>query len=361
MAYPIIEDVNMYLQSLANHVPPTSFRQAEVWNLYRDSKMPQLLRPRSAFIVEKVLTGENGVDKRHFALTDLNELLEMDAQGLNRAFEREAPKLATTALLDALEQASLKPDELDVLIVCTCTGYICPGVASHVAEQAGLRDDAYLLDIVGQGCGAAIPCLRNAAGLIAGDETLRVAVVAVEICSAAFYVDDNPGVLVSACLFGDGASASIWNGKANGGPGWRAFDFDTLHLPEQRQILRFENQGGKLRNRLHRSVPQKVGEAVERLFRRSLERRHDRRVRQVITHTGGRDVLLAIEERLPEYDLSPSKAALRDYGNMSSPSVMFALEAYLKNGDAKGEAPGDLWLSSFGAGFAAHSFRLTCD
>lgn len=351
----------MYLQSLANHVPPKSFRQSEVWNLYRDSNISKLLSPRSAFIVDKVLNGENWVDKRHFALTDLNELLEMDAQALNRAFEREAPKLATTALRDALEQAELKPDELDALIVCTCTGYICPGVASHVAEQAGLRDDAFLLDIVGQGCGAVVPCLRNASGLIAGDETMRVAVVAVEICSAAFYVDDNPGVLISACLFGDGATASIWNGKANGGAGWRAFDFDTLHMPEQRQILRFENKGGKLRNRLHHSVPQKVGQAVETLFKRSLERSQDRSVRQVITHTGGRDVLLAIEERLPGYDLSPSKAALRDYGNMSSPSVMFALEAYLKDGDTEEEGDGDLWLSSFGAGFAAHSFRLARD
>lgn len=346
----------MYLQSLANRVPAHSFRQSELWEIYKDSETRRRLHPRSIWIVDKVLNGENGVERRHFALPNLGELPELDAETLNKAFEREAPELASAALGDALEQARLQPKDLDALIVCTCTGYICPGVTSHVAERLGLRRDAFLLDLVGLGCGAVVPSLRNAAGLIAGDPSARVAVIAVEICSAAFYVDDDPGVLVSACLFSDGASASIWNGSPNGGLGLRAFDFDTLHLPEDRQILRFENSGGKLRNRLHRSVPEKAAQAVKTLLHRSLAR-WEPPVGQVVTHTGGRDVLLAIEEALPDYDLTPSKAALRDFGNMSSPSVMFALEKYLEIGDTRSE--GDIWLSAFGAGFAAHSFRLT--
>ncbi|MDQ8204361.1 stilbene synthase [Pelagicoccus sp. SDUM812003] len=347
----------MYLRSLANRVPPHSFSQSELWEMYRDSHTRKRLKPRSVWIVDKVLNGENGVKKRHFALPELDALQEMDAEALNRAFEREAPKLATEALNDALEKADLSPESLDVLIVCTCTGYLCPGVASHVAEQAGLRSDAYLVDIVGQGCGAVVPSLRNAAGLIAGDPSLNAAVVAVEICSAAFYVDDDPGVLVSACLFGDGASASIWSGRKEGSAGWRAFDFDTLHLPEDRQALRFENKGGKLANRLLPSVPQKAAESVGALLEKSQRRWPDRAIAQLVTHTGGRDVLIAIEQRLPQYALAPSKAALREFGNMSSPSVMFALEMYLKSGDCS-RHDGDLWLSSFGAGFAAHSFRL---
>src|SRR5690606_36901908 len=104
----------------------------------------------------------------------------------------------------------------------------------------------------------------------------------------------------------DGASASIWNGSPNGGPGLRAWDFDTLHLPEDREILRFENSGGKLRNRLHRCVPEKAAKAVKTLLDRSLQR-SARPVAQVIAHTGGRDVLLAIEQALPERDLTPSR------------------------------------------------------
>lgn len=345
----------MFLQSLANRVPPKSYSQREIWELYKGSETRRRLLPRSVWIVDKVLNGENGVEKRHFALEDVASLPELDAESLNRAFEREAPLLATAALEDALTQAGLKSADLDALVVCTCTGYVCPGLASYVSERAGLRPDAFLVDIVGQGCGAAIPSIRSASNLVAADASSKVAVVAVEICSAAFYVDDDPGVLISACLFGDGASASIWNGNPNTGIGLRAHDFDTLHIPEDREILRFENKSGKLRNRLHRSVPEKAAQAVKSLYKRSLER-NDRCVRQIVSHAGGRDVLLAIENAINGISLEPSRRVLRKFGNMSSPSVLFALGEYLQEHDVP--AGEDLWLTSFGAGFAAHSFRL---
>ena len=117
----------------------------------------------------------------------------------------EAPRLAARALDAALTQARLVAGQVDALLICTCTGYLCPGVTSYVAEQLGLRADAFLQDLVGLGCGAAIPCLRAADAMLAAQPAAVVACVAVEVCSAAFYLDDDPGVLVSACLFGDGA------------------------------------------------------------------------------------------------------------------------------------------------------------
>ncbi len=348
----------MYLQALANRVPPQSFVQEELWNAYRKSESQWSLKTISKGIIEKVLLGDNGVEKRHFALADLEAVPKMDAETLNRQYEIEAPRLAKTAFEESLEKAHLKADEIDALIICTCTGYICPGITSHVAEQTGMRRDALLLDLVGLGCGASIPAIRNAASIIGANPQAKVAVIAVEICSAAFYLDDDPGVIISACLFGDGASASIWSGSSNGGYPLRAEDFDTWHEPEKREILRFENSGGKLRNRLHITVPPQAAQAVEKLLRRSQER-NERPISQVISHTGGRNVLLALERAIPEYKLDPSKEVLRKYGNMSSPSVMFALEEFL----SENEPPenGDIWLTAFGAGFAAHSFRLVQD
>ena len=86
-----------------------------------------------------------------------------------------------------------------------------------MAELTGMRHDVYLADLVGLGCGAAIPMLRAAQGFLAANPQAVVATVAVEICSAAFFADDDPGVLISLCLFGDGAAAAIWtaDGAAN--------------------------------------------------------------------------------------------------------------------------------------------------
>ena len=296
----------------------------------------------------KILGGDSGIEKRHFATEDPAHLFERGAEDLNRTFELEAPKLAGKAVRTALDEAGVTPAEVDALFACTCTGYLCPGVTSHLAEQLEMREDAYLNDLVGLGCGAAVPMLRSAHGFLAANPKALVATVAVEVCSAAFFIDDDAGVLISLCLFGDAASASVWDGRGGDGQ-WQAGNFRTRHRPEFRERIRFVNSGGKLRNKLHRSVPQLGAETVAELF---AERSVD--PDQVLAHTGGRDVIDALESALPGYQLRETRKVLRDYGNCSSPCVMMALEERLRgsNGDQR------LWLTSFGAGFSAHSFEM---
>ncbi|WOO39445.1 type III polyketide synthase [Rubellicoccus peritrichatus] len=339
----------MFLQALSCKVPEYSFTQDECWDIFEQSRAAETVTDRSKGILEKVLKGDSGIDKRHFAVNDIESLFDRDAERLNHDFEAHAPELAASALTEALEKAGRKASELDALFVCTCSGYLCPGLSSYVSELLGIKQDAYLQDIVGLGCGAAIPTLRSAHNLIKADPTSTVAVIAVEICSAAFYLDNNPGVLISLCLFGDGASASIWNGRP--GPSQlKATGFDTLHLPEDRELLRFINRGGKLRNKLHKTVPEKASNAVMELF----ERQNLSSDQYIISHAGGRDVLEAINRKLKQHPLTEATNVLRNFGNMSSPSVLFALDDFFE-GDGKDES---LWLTSFGAGFAAHSMQL---
>jgi alkylresorcinol/alkylpyrone synthase len=182
---------------------------------------------------------------------------------------------------------------------------------------------------------------------LAAQPGARVATVAVEVCSAAFFADDDPGVLISLCLFGDGAAAAVWSGAGRPGQ-WQAGRFTTVHLPAQREMIRFVNANGKLKNQLDRAVPGLAAEAVARLYaQRSAE------PERVLAHAGGRDVIEAIEAVLP-HRLDETRAVLRDCGNMSSPSVLFALERALAaaNGDRH------WWLTAFGAGFAAHACEL---
>jgi alkylresorcinol/alkylpyrone synthase len=188
-----------------------------------------------------------------------------------------------------------------------------------------------------------------------------VACIAVEICSSAFYLDDDPGVLVSLCLFADGASASIWSGQP-GPTGLRCTGFDTLHLPADRECLRFENRGGKLRNRLDKTVPERAAVAVRALYDR--QNGAAEKFSRVLAHAGGKKVLEAVGGALGgKYPLAESAEVLRHYGNMSSPSVLFALgELLRKNAATSGaekDAALDSWLVSFGAGFSAHSCRVS--
>lgn len=338
----------MFLRSIASAVPEYPFTQDECWRSMQDGGLTSTLKPRSAALVEKILTGGNsGIATRNFAVPDIVPLFGRGPQQLSEDYEREAPALAANALRKAIAKAGIAPMDIDALFLCTCTGYLCPGVTSHVAEMLGLREDVYLADLVGLGCGAAIPTLRAAHGHLAANPHATVAVVAVEICSAAFYADDDPGVLISLCLFGDGASASIWSGK--GAPGdWRASDFTTLHVPEQREKIRFVNSGGHLKNQLHKSVPGLAADAVSKLYALRTGEPD-----QVLAHSGGRDVIEALENVLP-FSLVETRGVLERHGNMSSPSVMFALESRL----ASSTNDRHLWLTAFGAGFAAHACEM---
>jgi predicted naringenin-chalcone synthase len=338
----------MFLESIATAVPPHRYTQLQCLDGLRTSAAFGSLKPRSQAMLEKILgNGVSGIATRSFCLSEIAPVVGRDAQELNETFEREAPRLAIAALVPALEKAGIAAADLDALFICTCTGYLCPGVTSHVAEMLQLRETAYLQDLVGLGCGAAIPMLRSAAGFLAMHPGAKVATVAVEVCSAAFFADDDPGVLISLCLFGDGAAAAVWSDAVGEGK-WQAGNFTTVHRPEQREKIRFVNAGGKLRNQLDKAVPGLAAEAVAELFGKR-QGEPDR----VLTHSGGRDVIDALEAVLP-HRLLETREVLRDHGNMSSPSVLFALDRAM----ASANGDGRWWLTAFGAGFAAHACEM---
>jgi len=344
----------MYLHALGTATPTQQLTQSACWDIIDSSPAKQRLSKRSRLILHNILRGDHGIEHRYFAAPEIPNLFDFSADELHGIFRSQGPRLASKALTKALENGSLAAKDIDALLICTCTGYLCPGITSYVSEELGIRSNAFLQDVVGHGCGAAIPTLRAASHILAANPDAVVACVAVEICSAAFYLDDDPGVLISACLFSDGAAATIWK-RQPGLNKLRCFGFDTHHVPRDRDKLRFEQKDGKLRNLLDRGVPTLAASAVDHLW----QRRGDRPVAGVVAHPGGRDVIEALSPVVAPHSLAASEAVLRQYGNMSSPSVLFALQETLAG--SPDLANGDLWLVSFGAGFSAHSCRLGLD
>jgi alkylresorcinol/alkylpyrone synthase len=277
---------------------------------------------------------------------------------LQARFAKNAPLLATQAAERALAASGNQPGEVDALVISTCTGYLCPGLTSYVSERLGCRSDVLCLDLVGQGCVAALPNLCTGEALLAAERCRRVLSICVEVCSAALYFDDDPGVLVSACLFGDGAGAAVLANSPEGKRSvqWKANGY--LLEPDSRDLLRFEHKDGMLRNILTPQVPAVAARHAATVLDQVLARAKVRRsqVSGWVMHPGGRDVLLALHDRLglSEHDLRWSAAVLREFGNLSSASVYFVLQAALAD-----SAPGGYWwLSSFGAGFSCHGALL---
>jgi alkylresorcinol/alkylpyrone synthase len=348
-----------FVRSVATAVPPDRFTKAQCLAAFESSEWFARLDRRSHAIARTVLQRDNGMEARHLAVASLEDVFQIDPDILTERFVRHAPALASQAAGRALASAGLPMADIDAIVVSTCTGYLCPGLSGYVVERLGLRADIQAYDLVGQGCAAALPNMQLGRALLLGGSCRNVLSVCVEVSSAAMYLDDDPGVLISACLFGDGAGAAVLSREP--GKGLRSIEWTdsaSLLLPEHRGALRFETRRGMLRNILSKQVPRLAADNALAVLGTVLERGRlmPSDVSAWILHAGGRDVLQAIEER---FELGPSELRysaeiLREYGNLSSAFVYFVLQAALDDG-----APdGWWWLSSFGAGFSCHGALL---
>jgi polyketide synthase Type III len=349
----------MFVNGLGTANPPCRYTKAECWEAFKTSEWFRKLDRRSHMIAETVLKKDNGIESRSLAVASLDEVFSIDPDTLHSRFLANAPMLGAAAGTAALEEAGLDASAIDGLVISTCTGYLCPGLTSYVVERLGLRADILAFDLVGQGCAAALPNWRLADALLSAGTCQHVLSICVEVSSAAMYLDNDPGVLISACLFGDGAGAAVLSKNPNRerrSIEWKGFA--SLVNPAERNALLFETREGMLRNVLTRSVPRLAADHAEQVLHTVLRDAGlaPQDIGAWIMHAGGRDVLIALQNRLniTAEDLRYSAAMLREYGNMSSAFVYFVLQAALRD-NAK---PGWWWMSSFGAGFSCHGALL---
>lgn len=340
------------IASVAVATPPYTTDQASAEGFIKMHYSGKL-SPRSLSIIQKVFSHPS-ISKRSFAFESPECLLDEDPDSRIARFTHWAVELSAEAARKALEQAGLGPDAVSALVVNTCTGYICPGLSTYLIERLGLSPSTRAFDLVGSGCGGAIPNLHIAGSLLDGDGVSLS--VSVEICSATFQMEDDLSLIVSNALFADGAAAAVvWDRP--GGLGLVASS--SRYAPEHRDTIRYVHKNGRLYNQLsttlHRFVKSAVAQAVKDVLEPMSLRVED--VRHWALHTGGEKIINSIKEELglSEEQLRATRSVLSNYGNMSSPTVWFVLRELMEAGIEKGD-----WcvMAAFGAGLSAHAFLL---
>jgi predicted naringenin-chalcone synthase len=272
----------------------------------------------------------------------------------NRAWRDGALLLGGQAFDDALSAAGIGPSAVDFLGVTTVTGYATPGLDLLLARSRGLRPDLQRVHFNNVGCHAAVPLLRTAADHAARRPGAVAVAVAAEVCSACFAADPSPENLVALSLFADGAAAAV---LSTDGEGWEVVDFATGHDFAHQDWLGFDLRAEGFRIVLHPDVPARVGLAVRGVVE-GLLLRHGLSLGEVdawAIHPGGARILDAAQAALglTDADLAPSRRVLRNHGNMSSPSVLFALAEALAD-----RAAGIAVAVAFGPGLGVEACLL---
>jgi len=383
--------MNAVLAALATANPQRYATQEEIY-AFLVSHFP--MQPAEKELYRQLLM-EGPIRGRHIAVDEDEEICSQDPDRLIRRFATHSRRIAAEAARTALDRAMLKPGDIEGLVVNTCTGYLCPGLSSYVVEDLGLPAFTSVLDLMGMGCGGAIPNLEAACRMIQSGAKQTVLCLSVEICSATFFLGPDPNLIVSNSIFADGASAAVLQAQpshdtAGGAPvcsvparaseetpygvttngpvaptippvsTLRFLDFESVTLPRYREQLRYTTQGGRLRNVLTRNVPIIGAKAVAQVVARLLDRHGltQDAIDWWVVHPGGTQVLSAVQRQV---GLAPEKLRFsyeifRNFGNMSSPSVMFVLDRILR--EAKPEPGSTGLLLSFGAGFTAFAVLI---
>jgi len=345
--------VKIILKGLGTATPPLYVTQEEAYEYLSTNFI--LKRAEQGLYRRILLDGK--IKGRYLGMDTKGDVLETDPDRHLERFLKFGRTTAVAAARRALAEAGVKTDEIAGLVVNTCTGYLCPGLSSYVAADLGLRTSISFQDLMGMGCGAAIPNLEAAAGMLARNGEGPVLSIAVEICTATIFPSHDPDLVVSNSIFSDGAAAAVIDRETHNRPGGlaRMVDFATGIFPKYREDLRYRTEGGRLRNQLSKRVPvigaHTATDVATRLLARHGLSRND--VAWWAVHPGGTVVLAQVAKKLELADeaLRFSYNVFENYGNMSSPSVLFVLRKIL---DSKRPQPGQKgMLLAFGAGFSA--------
>jgi alkylresorcinol/alkylpyrone synthase len=341
----------------ATAVPPRRLSQEEVFHLlgYSNPRVLQIFQ-------------NSDIEHRHF-WADPNTFTPEETPDQRYArYAEGAMHLSCVAARKALNEAAISPDEIGAIFVATCTGYLCPDLASRLLGHLGLRTDVQRGALLGHGCAGAMPLLQRASDFALAHPGKKALAIAVEICSAAYFVDHGSlETVVGNAICADGAAAVIVEsaqeeGNETEGEGRfpKVVAFQSHLDPGNLDKVGFRQEEGKLRIILAAEIRDLAGPMIERCLRDLLEPRGLSRedIRFWVLHPGGRKVIDAASKYLGlgEEEIVFARRVLRNYGNMSSPTALFVLEDVVKSGKPQ---RGDLGiLMALGPGFAAEGALL---
>ncbi|MEF3403199.1 type III polyketide synthase [Agromyces sp. CCNWLW203] len=373
------------LRGLSTAVPATVLVQDEVRDVF--AAQPGLGRLGQRIVATSF--NVSGIERRHSVLDELRwdahpedpvffdiesgELLLPGTKVRNELYAEHATRLYVEAGRAAIEATpGIGASDVTHVITVSCTGFYAPGPDFMIARELGLNPGVERYHLGFMGCYASIPALRIATQLATADASAVVLVVSVELCTLHLRSSNDPDTIVASSLFADGAGSGIVTGRPTE-PGERAFDLDRFAtritpVGEGDMAWKIGDHGFEmvLSNAIPAIIDDHITGALEPLFA------HDDALAAALAgdgsseaiehwaiHPGGRSILDKVESRLglTEAQLVPARDTLRDYGNMSSATVLFVLRNILHSDAA---ADGDrVAAMAFGPGLTVESALLT--
>jgi alkylresorcinol/alkylpyrone synthase len=344
------KDVAVRIASVAVAVPPYVLEQPEITERVR-------AQFQSSEVVQRLLpVFENtGISRRYSCVPVEWYYHEHGWPERNEIYRRSAVALLERAATDALAQARLQPEQIDTIVTVSTTGIATPSLDALLMERLPFRRTLRRLPIFGLGCVGGAIGLARAASMASAHPGTNVLFLAVELCELWFRRDDlTKSNIVATALFGDGAAGAVLSGNLEGP---RVTTAGEYTFAKTLDVMGWDVASDGLQAIFSRDIPALVENELRAVLDAYLAETSLTRsdVDHFLAHPGGTKVLDALERAFGVVpgSLEDSRGVLREYGNMSSVTLLFVLERALRKGSLANGPWRRAVLSAMGPGFTA--------
>lgn len=348
--------MSITIKTVATQLPPFSQATEETIPLVKMWLQGQEARFQRKVI--KIFEG-SGVGRRYSIMNPEEVFTNTDFESKNEIYTRAVKKLGKQSLHKALQQASWNATDIDFIITVSCTGFMIPSVDAYLINELQLKDDVVRLPVTEMGCAAGVSGMIYAKSFLKANPGKRAAVIAIEAPTATFQLEDySMANIVSAAIFGDGAACVLLSSnQQDSGP--KLLDEAMYHFYDATQLMGFKLVNTGLQMILDKDVPQTIANHFPDIIHPFLKQNNKTidDIDHLIFHPGGKKIVQTVEDLFGSLgkNIDDTKEVLKLYGNMSSVTVLFVLERFLK----KNIKTGDLGLMlSFGPGFSAQRILI---
>ena len=323
----------------------------------------------------RFLYNHSGIDFRYSAIPDFdlakkervffsaNEDLQPvpPIEKRMQVYNEHASKLSVSTIEKCIA-GKINAKEITHLITVSCTGMSAPGLDLQVMEQMDLPQNIIRTSVNFMGCYAAIHAMKIADAFCNNDKNAKVVIVCTEFCTLHFQTDATVDNLTSSLLFADGCAAMLMQ-HSDAGKGLQLDNFYSDVSFKGKEDMSWGLSSSGFLMTLSGYVPELIKADFENLVAAALQKTN--RTKENITdwciHPGGKKILDTIQEqmKLPENALQNSYDVLRDYGNMSSPTVLFVLQKIMDEIKTTENRDAVIFAAAFGPGLTMETFTAT--
>jgi len=289
-----------------------------------------------------------------------------DVEARSDVFKKHAVLLAIKAIQDSLKKINSTVDDFGIthLITVTCTGIFAPGLDAELVEELKLPGDIFHTSINFMGCNAAFHALKLGDMIAKTDVNAKVLIVCVELCTLHFQPKNNHDNLLSNTIFGDGAAAVIIVSdkevKQDHHKGMAIMGFYSLLLNKGKELLRWNITPVNFEMVLDARIPEFIGDELDQVILNAGRKLNimPESIDKWAIHPGGKKILDTIKKqlRLSDADLQYSYKVLDEFGNMSSPTILFVLNELMQ---AEHKSDETIFSIGFGPGLSIETAILS--